>query len=141
MSRVVLKLVVLVTVVMVLFSASNVRAADQTATISRGQTGIWWVDEGQTLTVTYTSNGGSTTFTWWDNRVHYFAVYSRTSPRRGPLTAMIAYSILPTTCQLFFRGSADVFPQSRTLILPKGTQCVFVFRNSFAGDLVYLQAK
>lgn len=130
MSKRVAKLVV---AIMVLFSVSAGIAADKVATISRGQTEMWSLSPGDTLTVYYTSDGKPCAVSWWDNWYYY--------QQFKPFTAMTVFASSNNACYWLRNAAVQWVPQSSSWMFPKGWRYVFVIKNYTNGDFVYLRIR
>ncbi|GEM_PF-4653445 len=136
MSQRITKLVVLAVAVVVLLSAdSKVRAANQTATISRGQTGAWAVTSWDSVTVYYVSDGRPVTFTWWDNW------FQRATLKPPPVNAMTVVVMSQSTCYWLRNAAVDLPPQSSSWTFPKGWRYVLYIKSYVGTDVVYLQVR
>lgn len=130
MSRFVSRLVVLG---VFLFCVNTVMATGQTATISRGQTKVWPINPGDTLTVYYNPDGRPCTVIWWD--MWYYNWFRR------PYTTMNMFGGYRNVWNLIYTSAVQPIHYSWQLYLGQGTQCKIVFKNYTNGDFVYLQIR
>lgn len=126
----------LVVMFLVLVVANVALSANQSAYISRGQTGVWAMNAGDNLTVYYTPDGSSCTLSWWNNPYWNY--------QHNPYTTASIYGYSSRYGWQFIWGNSVMpwpWTTNWTLLLGRGAQCKVVFRNLKGGDIVYLKVR